>query len=90
MSDLGPGTDYRVSIVNPPGESAYPISSFTWILLYRNPADQAKARKLVDFLRWAIRDGQQSAGTLHYAPLPAALISQLETRLDSVRTGATS
>ena len=84
VGSLGPETDYRVSIVNAPGENAYPISSFTWILLYRDPSDAAKAAKLSDFLRWALRDGQQSAPALHYAPLPDALVRQLEARLDAL------
>ncbi|HJU64228.1 MAG TPA: phosphate ABC transporter substrate-binding protein PstS [Gemmatimonadaceae bacterium] len=84
ISRLGPDTDYRVSIVNAPGESAYPISSFTWILLYRNPTDPGKAQTLTNFLKWAIRDGQQSAAALHYAPLPTALATQLGVRLDSL------
>jgi len=88
MSRLGPGSDYRVSIVNAPGADAYPISSFTWLLVYQRQADAAKGRKLVDFLRWALTDGQQSAAALDYAPLPGALAGQLRTRLDQIQLGA--
>jgi len=88
ISKLGPTTDYRVSVVNAPGAGAYPISSFTWILVYQRPADAAKGRKLVDFLTWALTDGQQSAATLDYAPLPAELRSQLRSRLEQIQTGA--
>ena len=84
LAQLPPTTDYRVSIVNAPGAGSYPISSFTWLLVYRNPADAAKAKKLNDFLRWALTEGEASAGTLDYAPLPAALSQRLIARLDSI------
>jgi phosphate transport system substrate-binding protein len=89
LAELPPDTDYRISIVNAPGNGAYPISSFTWILLYRTQADSAKGRKLVDFLRWALTEGEKSAAALDYAPLPPAVITRLETRLDSVQLGST-
>ena len=73
LATLPPTTDYRVSIVNAPGAGSYPISSFTWLLVYRNPADPGKAKKLNDFLKWALTEGEASAGTLDYAPLPVAL-----------------
>lgn len=88
VDSLPPNTDYRVSIVNAPGANAYPISSFTWILLYRQQADSVKARKLVDFLGWALREGGASAQALDYAPLPPALVSRLEERLGTVHPGA--
>jgi phosphate transport system substrate-binding protein len=90
MATLPPTTDFRVSIVNPTGADAYPIASFTWILLYREQPNADKGRKLVDFLRWAIRDGQAMAPPLDYAPLPDALVPMLEARLDSVRIGTTT
>ena len=80
-------TDYRVSIVNAPGREAYPISSFTWILVYANQTDATKGKKLVDFLRWAFHEGEGAASTLDYAPLPASMISQLEKRLTTVKLG---
>ena len=78
-------TDYRVSIVNAPGREAYPISSFTWILVYANQTDATKGKKLVEFLRWAFHEGEASASTLDYAPLPAAMVAQLEKRLSQVK-----
>jgi phosphate transport system substrate-binding protein len=78
-------TDYRVSIVNAPGAQAYPISSFTWLLVYKNQADSIKARKLKEFLRWAYAEGEQSAASLDYAPLPAGLTQRLTARLDSIQ-----
>ncbi len=78
-------TDYRVSIVNAAGPGAYPISSFTWILIYSKQADPAKGRKVVDFLRWALTDGQAMAAPLDYAPLPEVMRSALLARLDAVK-----
>ena len=85
---LPPNTDYRISIVNAPGANAYPISSFTWILAYVNQSDSVKGKKLVDFLRWALTDGEKEATTLNYAPLPAPMIEQLKSRLDSIKLGS--
>jgi phosphate transport system substrate-binding protein len=87
MATLGPGTDYRISIINAAGPGAYPISSFTWILLYRTQTQSAKGRKLLDFLRWALTDGQAFATDLHYGPLPDAMRDRLKQRLDSIKLG---
>lgn len=65
--------DFRVSITNPPGKDAYPIASFTWLLFYQDPKDKQRARVMVDFLRWALTDGQPMAAGLGYAPLPKAV-----------------
>ncbi|MFL5607872.1 MAG: phosphate ABC transporter substrate-binding protein PstS [Gemmatimonadaceae bacterium] len=82
---LPANTDYRVSIVNANGMGAYPISSFTWIIAYQKQPDAAKGKKLVDFLRWALTDGQALAGPLDYAPLPENMRTALVTRLDTIR-----
>ena len=82
---LPANTDYRISIVNSPGASSYPISSFTWLLVYEQQADSAKGRKLVDFIRWALTEGEQQAAALDYAPLPPAIATRLLQRLDSIR-----
>jgi phosphate transport system substrate-binding protein len=68
--------DFRVSLTNAPGAGAYPISSFTWLLLYRDPTDSVRARVMIDFLRWAITDGQAFATDLGYAPLPENVVKQ--------------
>jgi len=86
---LPPNTDYRISIVNAPGAQAYPISSFTWLLVYQQQRDAVKGKKLVDFLRWALSDGEKDASTLDYAPLPASMATQLKARIDSIKVGAT-
>ena len=66
--------DFRVSITNAPGPGVYPISSFTWLLLYEDPKDKAQAKVMVDFMKWALSDGQKFASELGYAPLPAEVI----------------
>jgi phosphate transport system substrate-binding protein len=81
---LPPTSDYRVSIVNAAGPAAYPISSFTWLLVYRNMPDAGKAQKLRDFLKWALTEGEQSAASLDYAPLPVELSQRLVARIDSI------
>ena len=68
--------DFRVSITDAPGPDAYPIASFTWILLYEKPADPARGRQMVDFMKWALTDGQRFAGELGYAPLPATVVQK--------------
>jgi phosphate transport system substrate-binding protein len=67
--------DFRVSITNAPGRGVYPISSFTWILLYRNPRDKRKSQSMVDFMKWALTEGQKSAPALGYGPLPPAIVT---------------
>ena len=74
--------DFRVSITNAPGKGVYPISSFTWLLFYESPKDKAKARIMVDFMKWALTEGQKYAKDLGYAPLPANVV-QLE--LDALK-----
>ena len=69
--------DFRVSITNAEGKGVYPISSFTWLLLFENPKDKAQAKVMLDFVKWALTDGQKFAGQLGYAPLPAEVV-QLE------------
>ena len=66
--------DFRVSITNAPGKGVYPISSFTWLLLYENPKDKAQAKIMSDFVKWALTDGQKFAADLGYAPLPEAVV----------------
>jgi phosphate transport system substrate-binding protein len=66
--------DFRVSITNAPGKTAYPISSFTWLLLYENPKDKTQAKAMVDFVKWALTDGQKYCAALGYAPLPPNVV----------------
>jgi len=66
--------DFRVSITNAPGPGAYPIASYTWMLLYEHPADRDRTRTMVDFMKWALTDGQKYATELGYAPLPEKVV----------------
>ena len=82
---LPANTDFRVSLVNPPGKDAYPVSAWTFILIYQTQTDVAKGKKLIDFLKWAIHDGQASAASLDYAPLPKNIVAMLDKRLTNVK-----
>ena len=66
--------DFRVSITNAPGTDAYPMSSFTWLLLYEDPQDKAQGRQMQEFLRWALTEGQEMAPGLGYARLPQPIV----------------
>jgi phosphate transport system substrate-binding protein len=78
--------DFRVSITNAPGKGVYPISSFTWLLLYENPKDKAQSKVMVDFVKWALTDGQKFAGPLGYAPLPEAVVKLEMATLARIKT----
>jgi phosphate transport system substrate-binding protein len=69
--------DFRVSITNAEGKGVYPISSFTWLLVYENPKDKPTAKVFVEFMKWMLADGQKFAAQLGYAPLPPQVV-QLE------------
>jgi phosphate transport system substrate-binding protein len=78
-------TDYRVSIVNAKGAGAYPISSFTWIIAYQKQADAGKGKKLTDFLRWALTEGQTRSAALDYAPLPESMRAGLTQKIATIQ-----
>src|SRR5467141_3853092 len=90
MKDMGPNTDFRVSITNSPGAQAYPAASFTWLLVHKTYSDTAKARALVQFIWWAETDGQAKAPEVGYAPLPQELRPWIQARLKSVTAGGRS
>jgi phosphate transport system substrate-binding protein len=69
--------DYRVSITNAPGANAYPISSFTWLLVPVHSADQAKGKVLKDLLSWIVNSGESEVSSLSYAPLPPSVASKV-------------
>jgi len=77
--------DFRFSMVNPPGEEAYPIAGATWLLIYEQQRDAEKGRKLVEFLRWAMKDGEKMAPSLNYAPLPPALVTRVLQEADRIK-----
>jgi len=81
---LPANTDYRISIVNAPGADSYPISSFTWILVYQHQTDATKGKKLIDFLNWALTEGEAEASSLDYAPLPSSMASSVKARLTTI------
>jgi phosphate transport system substrate-binding protein len=67
---------FRTSLENQPSEIGYPISSFTWILVPANMRDKDQAKAMADFLRWMLKDGQDSAEALHYVRLPESIVSE--------------
>jgi phosphate transport system substrate-binding protein len=77
----------HVSLADAAGEAAYPISSFTYLLVFDDMKDANKGKALAKFLWWAIHDGQQHAAALDYAPLPDPVIKKVEARLKSLRSG---
>ena len=68
--------DFRVSITNPPGANAYPIASFTWLLIPARIEDPAKRAAIKDFLTWMLNAGQQQAEQLAYSKLPKEVVAR--------------
>jgi phosphate transport system substrate-binding protein len=79
--------DLRVSITNANGPDVYPISSYTYILVYKEQKDPVKGKALVDFLWWAIHDGEKYAKDLQYAPLPQEIVKRAEAKINSITSG---
>ena len=77
--------DFRVSITDAPGREAYPISSFTWLLLDENPKDKARSKIMVDFVKWALTDGQKYCAGLGYAPLPTSVVKMEMAALGKIQ-----
>jgi phosphate transport system substrate-binding protein len=77
--------DFRFSITNAPGKDAYPICGATWLLVYEQQKDPAKGKKLVEFLKWAAKDGEKMAKDLQYAPLPDSLEQRVLKRIDEIK-----
>jgi len=73
--------DYRVSITDQPGDGAYPTAAFTYLLVYRDQQDAAKGSALLNFIWWAVHDGQKEAAALDYAPLPKPVVEKVEQTL---------
>jgi phosphate transport system substrate-binding protein len=84
MKSMDAKTDFRVSITNPDGAQAYPIASFTWLLLHKTYADAAKSAALVKFVTWALSTGEADAPKLGYGPLPKALLPWVTARLKTI------
>ncbi len=81
-ANFTPDTDFRVSITNAPGAEAYPIASFTWLLIKPSNPDPVKGKQIHDFITWMLSpDAQRMAADLQYAPLPVPLIELIEKRI---------
>ena len=76
--------DFRVSITNAPGKTAYPISSFTWLLIPNPAKDPANGKILVDFLKWILQH-QNEVASLYYAPLPASVAQKVSATIDTLK-----
>lgn len=79
--------DLRTQITDAEGAGVYPIASYTYILVHKDQPDAAKGKALVDFIWWAIHDGEKFAPELHYAPLPAEVVAKVETKINSITSG---
>ena len=77
--------DFRVSITNAPGKDAYPISSFTWLLIPTPSKDAAKGKIIADFLNWMVADGQKMTADLSYAPLPESVVAKVKETIKQVK-----
>jgi phosphate transport system substrate-binding protein len=77
--------DFRFSMTNAPGKEAYPIAGATWLLVYQQQKDAGKGKKLVEFLKWAAKDGEKMAIDLQYAPLPDTLQQRVLKRIDEIK-----
>lgn len=76
--------DFRVSITNAPGKTAYPISSFTWLLIPQQAKDAARGKIIADFLNWMVTDGQKMTSQLSYAPLPESVVEKVKVAIKQV------
>jgi phosphate transport system substrate-binding protein len=77
--------DFRFSMVNAPGDQAYPISGATWLLVYETQKDAAKGQKLVNFLNWALTKGEGMAASLDYASLPDSVQQRVLERIKTIK-----
>ena len=90
LKTMQPTTDFRVSITDPDAADAYPISSFTWMLVHKDYDDAAKAKAIAQYTWWAVTTGQERCGELGYAPLPKSLQPWLEARLKTITAGGSA
>jgi phosphate transport system substrate-binding protein len=77
--------DFRFSMTNAPGKGAYPIAGATWLLVYQQQKDPAKGKKLVEFLKWAAKDGEKMAKNLDYAPLPENVQERVLKEINDIK-----
>ena len=79
--------DLRVSITNAGGANAYPISSYTYILIFKEQTDAIRGKAVVDFTWWGIHEGERFAKDLEYAPLPDEIVKRAEQKINSITAG---
>jgi phosphate transport system substrate-binding protein len=77
--------DFRVSITNAPGKAAYPIASFTWLLIPDKWTDPAKHKAIVDYLNWMIDSGESMTNSLFYAPLPKSVAAKVKAKIKDIK-----
>ena len=82
--------DLRFYMVNAPGDASYPISGFSWVVVYQNQSNADKGQALVNLLWWMIHDGQQYSTALTYVPLPAPIVTKGEAQIKSMKCGGSA
>jgi phosphate transport system substrate-binding protein len=85
MSTAQVPDDFRFSMTNAPGKDSYPIAGATWLLVYEQQKDATKGKKLVEFLKWAMKEGEPMAKDLQYAPLPTSLQERVLKRISEIK-----
>lgn len=78
--------DLRVEITDADGKDSWPISGFTWLLIYKDMKDKQKAKAIVNFLKWAVTDGEKYTKDLYYAPLPQEVVKLVQKKIDQIST----
>ena len=79
--------DLRFFIVNAPGDSSYPISGFSWVVVYMNKTNGDKGRAIANMLWWMTHDGQQYSTPLNYVPLPDPIVTRSEAQIKAMTCG---
>lgn len=77
--------DFRVSITNAPGKTAYPIASFTWLLIPTKWSDPAKLKAMLDYLNWMLDSGEGMTSSLFYAPLPKSVAAKVKAKIKEIK-----
>jgi len=82
--------DFRVSLVDAPGKESWPISGLTWLLVYKDQKNPAKGKALVQFLKWAMKDGQKMEAALDYGAIPKPIVEKVDKTLRLISSGGKS
>jgi phosphate transport system substrate-binding protein len=82
--------DLRFYFVNAPGDASYPITGFTWAIVYQNQSDTSKGQAIANMLWWVTHDGQRFSAPLQYVPLPPNLVSKDEAQIKSLKCGSSA